>query len=133
MSDAAFTNSKNAASQGELLSYFNMIILLYKSYKNYAAISWKSRKIQRVVRSTLAAETLAMEEVLEECFVIRLMLLEIYNRDAKSGLFPIHCYTGSKSLLESVYSTKTLKENILKVDVCVILEMLEKKEIQSIN
>ena len=95
-----------------------------KSDKNYAPISWKSRKIQRVVRSRLAAETLAMEEALEECFITRPMLLEIYKRDDKSGLFPIHCYTDSKLLLESVHSTKTLKEKRLKVDVCVIRETL---------
>ena len=38
----------------------------------------------------------------------------------------------SKSLLESVHSTKTLKEKRLKVNVCVICEMLEKNKIQSI-
>ena len=53
--------------------------------------------------------------------------------DAKRGMFPMHCYTDSKSLVESVYSTKTLKEKRLKADVSVILEMLETKEIQSIN
>ena len=61
--------------------------------------------------------------------VIKIM----HMRDVKSGLFPIHCYTDSKSLLESVYSTKTLAEKWLKVDVCVIREILEKKEIRSIN
>ena len=50
-----------------------------KSDKNYALILWKSRKTQRVVRSTLAVETLAMEEALEECFMIRSMLPEIYK------------------------------------------------------
>ena len=125
--DAAFAILKNGSSQE------GFIMFLYKSDKNYVPISWKSRETQQVVRSTLAAETLAMEEALEECFIIRSMLLEIYKRDAKSGLFPIHCYTDSKSLLESVHSTKTLKEKRLKVDVCVIREMLEKKEIESIN
>ena len=59
----------------------------HKEGLSYAPISWKSRKIQRGVRSTLAAETLAMEEALEECFIIRSMLPEIYKRDAKSGFF----------------------------------------------
>ena len=86
------------------------ITFLYKSDKNYAPVSWKSRKIQRVVRNTLVTETLAMKEALEECYIIWSMLLKIYNWDAKSGLFPIHSYTDNKSLLESVYSTKTLKE-----------------------
>ena len=71
-SDAAFANLKNGSSQG------GFIIFLYKSHKNYATISWKSRKIQQVVRSTLAAETFAMEEALEECYIIRSMLLEIF-------------------------------------------------------
>ena len=102
-SDAAFTNFKNASSQG------GFIIFLYKSHKIFSLILWKSRKIQQVVSSTLAAETLAMEETLQECFIIWSMLLKNYNRDAKSGLFPIHCYTNTKSLLESVYSTKTLQ------------------------
>ena len=72
--DAAFANLKNGSSQG------GFIIFLYKSDKNYAPILWKSRKIQQVVRSTLAAENLVMEEALEESYIIQLMLLEIYNR-----------------------------------------------------
>ena len=71
-SDAAFANLKNGSSQGGFT-------FLCKSDKNYALILWKSRKTQRVVRSTLAVETLAMEEALEECFMIRSMLLEIYK------------------------------------------------------
>ena len=118
-SDAAFANLKNGSSQG------GFIIFLYKSDKNYAPILWNSRKIQRIVRSTLAAETLAMEEALEKCHIVRSMLLEICNRDAKSVLFPIHCYTDSKSLLESVHSIKTLKEKRLKVDVCVIRDSIQ--------
>ena len=65
--------------------------------------------------------------------MIRLILLEIYNKESNSELFPIHCYTDNKSLLDSLYSTKNLKEKRLKVDVCIIREMLDKKEIESIN
>ena len=50
-----------ASSQGE----FTIIL-----YNNHALVSWKSRKTQRAVRSTLAAETLAMEEAVEERFII---------------------------------------------------------------
>ena len=61
------------------------------------------------------------------------MLLEIYKKESHSKIFPIHCFTDSKSLLDSVHSTKTLKEKRMKVDVCIIREMLEKHEINSIN
>ena len=36
-------------------------------------------------------------------------------------------------MIDSVHSTKTLKEKRLKVDVSIIREMLEKNEISSIN
>ena len=47
----------------------------------------------------------------------RAILLELYKKETDSGLFPIHCYTDNKSLLDLVHSTKTLKEKRLKVDV----------------
>ena len=99
-SDAAFANLRNVSSQG------GFIIFLINNNNRYAPISWKSRKIQCVVKSTLAAETLALEEY----YMIRLILLEIYNIKSNSELFPIRCYTDNKSLLDSVYSTKTLKK-----------------------
>ena len=87
---------------------FYFFRIFNSSYK-YDSISWKSRTIQHVVKNTLAAETLALEEALEECYMIRLILLEIYNKKSNSESFPIHCYNDKKSLLDSVYSTKTLK------------------------
>ena len=126
-SDASFANLKGSSSQG------GYVLFLYKDDKTFAPIAWKSRQIQRVVKSTLAAETLSMEEALEACFMIRSILLEIFQKDAASGLFPIHCYTDNKSLLDSLYSTKTLKEKRLKVDVCIIREMIDKKEVESVN
>ena len=65
--------------------------------------------------------------------MIRAILLEIYKKEPHSKTFPIHCFTDSKSLLDPVHSTKTLKEKRLKVDVCIIREMLEKNEISSTN
>ena len=65
--------------------------------------------------------------------MIRAILLEIYKKEPHSKTFPIYCFTDSKSLLDSVHSIKTLKEKRLKLDVCIIREMLEKNEISSIN
>ena len=107
-------------------------MFLYKDEEKFAPISWKSRKIQRVVKSTLAAETLALIEAFEACFMIRAILLEIYKQEPHSKTFPIHCFPDSKSLLNSVHSTKTLKERRLKVDFCITREMLEKNEISLI-
>ena len=123
----AFANLKKSSSQG------GYIIFLCKDQKKYAPISWKPKKIQRVVKSTVRAETWALQKAIETCYMIRAISLELYKRETESGLFPIHCYTGSKHLLNWGHSTKTSKEKRLKVDVCIIREMLEKKGISSVN
>ena len=53
----------------------------------------------------------------------------MYKKKAESGLFLIHCFTDNKSLLDSVHSTETLKEMRLKIDIFIIREMLEKKNL----
>ena len=63
-SDAAFGNLKKGLSLG------GFIIFLYKSDENHGPVLWKSRKIQQVVKSTLAAEILAMGEALEKWYII---------------------------------------------------------------
>ena len=56
--DASFANLKSGSSQGDF------IIFLCGSGK-YAPIAWKSNKLKRVVKSTLYAETLALEEAIK--------------------------------------------------------------------
>ena len=51
----------------------------------------------------------------------------------KSDLFPVYCYTNNKSLVDTNNSTKTLTEKRLKVDVCIIREMIEKQEVKSVS
>ena len=65
--DAAFTNLKNLSSQG------GYIVFLCKNQKKYIPISWKSKKIQRVVKTNIAAETLALQEPLETWYMIRII------------------------------------------------------------
>ena len=63
-SDAAFANLKNGGSQGRF------IMFLYGNNK-YAPTAWTSRKLKRVVKSILSAETLSLEESLETCFMTK--------------------------------------------------------------
>ena len=45
----------------------------------------------------------------------------------KSDLFLVHCYT-DKSLADTINSI-SLTEKCLKVDMCIIKEMIEKQEV----
>ena len=93
----------------------------------------KSKKLKRVVKSTLLAETLALEEALESCFMIKLLLCELVNKEMHHDLFLIDCYTDNKSLVDTINSTKTITEKRLEVDVCIIREMGEKNKVQSVS
>ena len=125
-SDASFANLKSGASQG------GFVIFLCGSEK-FSPTAWKSRKLKRVVKSTLSAETLALEEALESCFIIKSLLCEASNKEMHPDICPIYCYTDNKSLVETVYSPKTLTEKRLKVNICIIREIIEKHEVKQIS
>ena len=59
--------------------------------------------------------------------MIKTMFLEILNVDAHNQILLINCVTDSKSLHDAVYSTKTLTEKRLKIELCEIQESLEKQ------
>ena len=61
-------------------------------------MSWRSRKINRIVRSTLAAETLALNEAAEQGFYIRAILTELLGLHDKKCL-PVNATTDNQSLL----------------------------------
>ena len=70
---------------------------------------WQSKKIIRVVRSTLAAETLALVEACEIAIMIRCIICELLNLDTKDkNVMKIKCKTDNKSLVDAVYSMKAL-------------------------
>ena len=69
-SDASFANLPGEGSQGGYL------IFLVDSYGLYSLIAWQSHRIQRVVNSTLSAETLAVVEARIMCVYLRSVLLE---------------------------------------------------------
>ena len=126
-SDASFANLKGNASQG------GFIIFLYRNENLFSPIAWKSLKIKRVVKSTLAAETLALEQALEMCFMMKSLLCELLNKEMSNKVLPIKCYVDNKSLVDSIFSTKTVTEKRLKIDICIIRGMLSKNEVYSIE
>ena len=89
--------------------------------------------MKRVVKSTLTAETLALQEVIEVAYMIRYLLLEIVKLEQQNQILHKKCITGSKSLHDSVYSSETLTEKRLKIELCAIWESLEKAKIHSVT
>ena len=71
--DASFGNLIDGGSQG------GYIIFLVGSYDKDIPIAWQSKRVRRVVKSTLAAETVAMVDMAEACIFYRKLQLEIFQ------------------------------------------------------
>ena len=121
--DASFRNLKGESSQGGH-------IIFLKGSKTFSPITWQSKKIKRIVKSTLASEALALDDAADSCFYLKTLLQEITGQN--SG-FPITLKTDSRNLYDAVHSTKTLEDRRLKIDICSLRQKLAKGEIQTIE
>lgn len=94
-------------------------------------LAWHASKIKRVVRSTIAAEALSLQEGLEAGFYYRTMVEEILGIPNKT--IPITAYTDNKSVIEAVFSTKLVDDKRLRVDIAAIREFLKTNDIRQIK
>ena len=121
--DAALHNLADGHS-----STAGRVIFLGDTFDKCCTLSWKSNKIKRVVRSTLAAEALSLQEGIEESLYLQQLLVELL--DVK---VPISAYIDNKSTLDAVNSTKLVDDKRLIVDIAAIQEELREKLIESIT
>ena len=116
-SDAFLRNLPGGSSQGGFIKF------LHGENGNVIPMSWRSRKIKRVVRSTLAAETMAFIEAAEQSFFIGAIISELHGFDNKM-ILPINMLTDNKSLFDSIHSTKTVEDKRLLIDISCIRNKL---------
>ena len=96
--DAAFGNLISGGSQG------GYIIFLSDSQNNALPIMWQSRKLKRIVKSAMAAETLIQVDAAEACYSLQCLLKELLFQDSeKVENIPIICKTDSRQLYQAVH------------------------------
>lgn len=120
-SDASFNNIPNGNSQG------GYITMLTDKHQRSCPISWKSNKVRRVARSTLAAETLALTDGTDAAYFINKLAQEASLTKQKSTAL---AYTDNKSLHDSVNTTTLITDRRLRVEMSALREMQEKEEIK---
>ena len=122
--DASHAKLKGSESQG------GYIIFLVDQNNRANPIKWQSKKISRIVKSTIAAECLSLLEGIENAFCLKRFLELIYKHKNK---FDIFCYTDNKSLVENIYSSRTVNDSRLKIDIACLRQMINRKEINKIE
>ena len=108
-----------------------LIVWLMDNRGQCCPIAWNAHKIKRVVRSTLAAEMLSLQEGLETSFYYRQMLADILSIEPKT--LKIEAYVDNKSVIEAISSTKMVDDKRLRVEVAAIQELLKLNNINKIE
>ena len=87
-------------------------------------ISWKSKRLRRVVSSSTAAEVLAINATLDEMIYVKEVLKEVFGE--KAVQIPLELFTDSKNLYGSVMSTSLHTNPRLRTGIAKLNESLIK-------
>ena len=123
-----FTDAAHANLPDGVSSTSGILVFIADGRGNINPVSWRAHKIWRVVRSSLAAETLAFQEGLAEAIYVKKLLSEL---DPVSE-FPISAYVDNKSLYDALNSTKLVEDRRLRIEMGEIKQILE-QEVSSIQ
>ena len=110
-SDASHADIDSVSSVGGHI----VLILIARCNKRSAPIAWSSSKIKRVVRSTLAAETLSLSEALDHAICLKQIVMELTAVDGDS--IPIEAFVDNQSVEDALYSTKSVDDKRLRIDI----------------
>ena len=124
-SDASFGNLPDGGSQG------GFIVFIVDGKGSRYAVTWQSRKVRRVVKSTLAAETLALLDAAEAGVYICTLLAEMLR--VPSSQFPVKCFVDNRSLVDALYSTKLVQDKHLRINIAVLRDMISKTDVHSVE
>ena len=83
--------------------------------------------MDRVTKSPLASETLALSEAADAGFFVAKMTKEVFGmQDAPK----VTCFTDNKSLFDNLQSSKLVQDLRIRVDIARIREMVHLGEIE---
>lgn len=119
--DASLCNINNRTG-----STATFVVWLDDSQKKCCPHAWHTNKIKRVVRSTIAAETLSLQEGLGCGYNNRQMLEDIMK--LQRNTIPIIAYVDNKIVIDAVHSTKLVDDK----RIVAINESLSINEIKDI-
>ena len=119
--DAAHGNLPDGGSQAGL--YLELV-----SENKRAPIHWQSKRVRRVVKSSMAAETLSLVEGVETAILIRKFINEILFLNQRN--ICIEVITDSKSVFDAAYGTNQLLDKGQRINMALLRETITLKEVE---
>ena len=112
-SDASFANLPDGVNSA-------MAYIVFLVGAGVCVLNWKANKIVRVVKSTLAAETLALAEGLDDALYVKKMVQDLFPNIK----LPVYAKVDNRDLVEAIYSTKMVKDKRLRIELASIKEII---------
>ena len=119
--DAAFANNTDNSSQ------LGFLTVLMDQHYFCNIVHYRTCKCKRVTRSVLASELYAMVLGFDQSYVIKQTIESFLGRK-----IPLHVFTDSKSLFDSLTSLNTTTEKRLLIDLSLLRECYERNEIAEV-
>ena len=116
--DAAYANLRDGSSQGA-----HIVFLASKNGKA-CALTWQSKKIKRLVKSSLSGESWAMIEAVESAELLNAMIQEI----TRVKDIPVICMTDCNSLYNELHTSNTIEDKGLRVPIGGLRRKVKNKE-----
>ena len=126
-SDASFGNLADGGSQG------GFVVFLRGENGMINPVTWQSRKLRRVARSTLASETLALADGVDCALSVAKLLKELLLNKYSTDEIPIKCYIDNNDLQQALYSKKLVSERRLRIELNAIKQLIQNGEIASVK
>lgn len=117
----------------EISSCGGQVVIVRDTKSNSACvISWRGRKLKRIVTSPSAAETLALNDGISEAIFVKALLGELFGTGVVNSI-PLHLYTDSKNVQKSVNSTAMVEDPRLRTEIGALKESIEKQEVSTLK
>ena len=121
-----YGDAAHASLHDGVSSVRGKLVLLVGEDGKCSPLAWGSNKMTRVVRSPLAAETLAMADAVEEGFHCKTMIENIYG--LIQGSINMAVITDSQSLQKAMNSCSVIKDRRCAIDLAALREGQDKGE-----
>ncbi|CAG2208259.1 unnamed protein product [Mytilus edulis] len=126
-SDASFGNLPDGGSQG------GYVVFLMGDDGKVNPITWQSKKLRRVVRSTLASEALALADGVDCVISLAALFKELMHNENDLMHTPVDCFVDNKDLYHAIYSDKPVGEKRLRVEINAIKQLLQGGELKKVK
>ena len=105
------------------------IIFVSDHCGNKSSVTWQSRKVRRVVKSTLATKTLALLDAADAGVFISCLIKQILGLKVAPS---VKCYVNNKSLVDALHSTTSVEDKSLRINIAVLRDMMQRRDVEDV-